>query len=210
MKRPAPHGFTLVEMITVVAIIVVLAGLVISVSGLVSQKANRARADGEIKVMANHLDSFKRDNGTYPKTEETDKLDPRLDVAPTSSKYIKANLQMYSAITGDFLPEDAPDGKPEAESKSYYTFPRTQLNFTKDKDGNPSTIRYIADPWGNPYGYSTAAAELEAAYRAEVRKNPRSPRPTDLQGFNPTFDLWSTAGANTLTQKGKWVRNWAE
>lgn len=210
MKRPTPRGFTLVEMITVVAVIIILAGLVISVSGLVSQKANRSRADAEIKVMANHLDSFKRDNGTYPRTEDTDKLDPRVDASPTSSRYILSNLQMYSAVSGDYEPEGSPDGKPETNSKVYYSFARTQLNFTKDNTGNPATIRYVSDPWGNPYGYSTAAAELEAEYRAQVRKDPKSARPTDLRGFNPTFDLWSTAGANTVTQKGKWVRNWAE
>jgi prepilin-type N-terminal cleavage/methylation domain-containing protein len=210
MKRPTPRGFTLVEMITVVAVIIILAGLVISVSGLVTQKASRARADAEIKVMTNHLDSFKRDNGTYPRTTDTDKLDPRFDVTPTSSKYLLANLEAYSAITGDYEPTGGPDGKPETNSRVYYTFPRTQLNFTKDSGGNPATIRYIADPWGNAYGYSTAGAEQEATYRAEVRRDPRAARPSDLKGFNPTFDLWSTAGATTLTQKGKWVRNWAE
>ena len=209
MKRLSPRGFTLVEMITVVAVIIILAGLVISVSGLVSQKANRARADGEIKVMVNHLDSYKRDNGTYPKTEETDNLDPRVDFSPTSSKYILSNLKLYSALTGDFEPADGPDGKPEVDTKAYYNFSRNQLNFTKDKSGNPATIRYVSDPWGNPYGYSTAGAQMESDYRAQVRKDPRTPRPSELKGFNPTFDLWSTAGATTQSQKGKWVRNWA-
>lgn len=210
MKRPTPQGFTLVEMITVVAVIVILAGLVISVSGLVMQKANRSRADGEIQVIKNHLDAYKRDNGTYPQTVNTDKLDPRLDVSPTSNKYLLANLDMYSAITGDYLPASSPDGKPEKDSKIYYTFPRTQLSFTKDNSGNPQNIRYVSDPWGNPYGYSTAGAELEAKYRADVRKDPKTARPTDLQGYNPTFDVWSTAGATTLTQRPKWVRNWSE
>lgn len=209
MKR-LTRGFTLIEMITVVAVIVILAGLVISVSGLVTQKASRARAEGEIKVMTNHLDSYKRDNGTFPRTINTDKLEPREDVTPTSSKYILANLDLYSAITGDYEPAGSPDGKPETDSRVYYSFPRTQLNFTKDGSGNPSTIRYLSDPWGNAYGYSTAGAELEAKYRADVRKDPRAARPTEMKGFNPTFDLWSTSGANTLTQKGKWVRNWAE
>jgi len=117
---------------------------------------------------------------------------------------------MYSALTGDYLPANNPDGKPEKDSKVYYSFPRTQLSFTKDATGNPQNIRYISDPWGNAYGYSTAGAELEAKYRADVRKDPKAARPTELKGFNPTFDVWSTAGANTLTQKSKWVRNWSE
>jgi prepilin-type N-terminal cleavage/methylation domain-containing protein len=210
MKRPAPRGFTLVEMITVVAVIVILAGLVISVSGLVTQQANKKRADGEIRTITNQLDSYKRDNGTYPRSDETDKLDPRVDVSPTSKKYIEANLIMYSAITGDFEPKDEPDGKPDKDAKVYFTFTRGQLNFTKDATGNPGRIRYVADPWGNPYGYSTAGAKLEEDYRKQVRKDPKTARPTSLQGYNSTFDLWSTAGATTLTNKSKWVHSWSE
>jgi prepilin-type N-terminal cleavage/methylation domain-containing protein len=210
MKRSSPQGFTLIEMITVVAIIVILAGLVISVSGLVNQKANRTKAEGEMKVIYGKLDEYKNDNGIYPQTDETDKLDPRVDVSPTAGKYVRANLKLYSALTGDFEPADAPDGKPEKGNKIYHTFPPSQLNYVKDGSGGVASVRYISDPWGNPYGYSTAANKLETEYRKAVRKNPTAPRPTELEGYNPTFDFWSTAGATTLTQKSKWVRNWAE
>jgi prepilin-type N-terminal cleavage/methylation domain-containing protein len=210
MKRSAPRGFTLVEMITVVAVIIVLAGLVISVSGWVNQKANRTKALGDIKAMATACDAYKNDNGQYPKTEETDKLDPRLDASPTASKYLAANIDLYSALTGDFEPKEEPDGKPEKDNKIYYTFNRSQLSFTKDASGAPATIRYISDPWGSAYGYSTAANEMESEYRKDVRKNPTLKRPAELEGFNPTFDLWSTAGATTMAQKSKWVRNWSE
>ncbi|HET6407309.1 MAG TPA: type II secretion system protein GspG [Chthoniobacteraceae bacterium] len=210
MKRKAPHGFTLIEMITVVAVIIILAGLVISVTGLVNQKANRTKAEGEMKAFTNALDAYKNDNGIYPRTEETDKLDPRVDVSPTAGKYTRANLALYSALTGDFEPKDSPDGKPESKNKNYHNFNPTQLSATKDNTGGVANVRYISDPWGNPYGYSTAAVKIEEEYREDVRKNPIAPRPTDLEGYNPTFDLWSTAGATTLTQKAKWVRNWAE
>jgi type II secretory pathway pseudopilin PulG len=197
-------------MITVVAVIIVLAGLIISVSGYVNQKANRTKAEGEMKAFAVACDIYKADNGAYPKTEKTDKLDPRLDASPTASKYMNANVDLYSALSGDFEPVNQPDGKPEKENRVYFSFQRGQLNFTKDNKGNVATIRYISDPWGNPYGYSTAAADLEAEYRQDVKKNPTAKRPTDLKGYNPTFDMWSTAGATTVAQKSKWVRNWAE
>jgi prepilin-type N-terminal cleavage/methylation domain-containing protein len=210
MKRSAPRGFTLIEMITVVAIIIVLAGLVISVSGYVNQKANRTKADGEMRTIYSALDSYKADNGIFPKTEDTDKLDPRVDVIPTSSKYLKANIAMYSSVSGDFEPTEAPDGKPEKGNKSYYQFTPSQLNFVKDASGGVAAVRYVSDPWGNPYGYSTAANELESEYRDEVKKNPLAARPTELEGYNHTYDLWSTSGATTLAQKAKWIRNWAE
>jgi hypothetical protein len=156
------------------------------------------------------LDSYKADNGIFPRTDDTDKLDPRVDVSPTSSNYMKANIALYSALTGDFEPADAPDGKPEKANKSYHQFTPSQLNHTKDGSGGVAAVRYISDPWGNPYGYSTAANEVEEDYRKEVKQNPTADRPTDLKGYNPTYDLWSTASATTLAQKAKWVRNWAE
>jgi prepilin-type N-terminal cleavage/methylation domain-containing protein len=210
MKRSAPRGFTLVEMITVVAVIIILAGLVISVSGWVNQKSNRTKALGDIKAISTACDAYKNDNGLYPQTEKTDKLDPRVEASPTASKYVAANVDLYSALAGDFEPENEPDWKPEKDAKIYYSFNRSQLNFTKDTKGNPATIRYVSDPWGNPYGYSTAANKMETEYRKEIRKNPTAKRPAELEGFNPTFDLWSTAGATTLTNKSKWVRNWSE
>jgi type II secretory pathway pseudopilin PulG len=210
MKRRSSHGFTLIEMITVVAIIIVLVGLVISTYGFINNKAARTRAYTEIQAIGGACNAYNIDNGTYPKSDDTNALDPRVAVSPTSSAYLKSSLYLYSCLTGDFLPAGSPDGKPESANKTYFTFTPQQLSYIKDPTGGIGTVRAIQDPFGNAYGYSTAANDLEATYREAVRKDPTATRPTNLVGYNPTFDLWSTAGQTTATNQVKWVKNWGE
>jgi hypothetical protein len=59
------------------------------------------------------------------------------------------------------------------------------------------TVIAIVDPFGNSYGYSTANQANTA------------------NGYNPTFDLWSTSGvaasptpAPPATQQDRWIKNW--
>ena len=209
MKRKTPHGFTLIEMITVVAIIIVLAGLVIGVAGYANKKAAAERAFGEIKGMTGGCENYKVDYGSFPQTLETDTLDPRIDVSPLSQKYQKASLDLYSALSGDYEPAGSPDFKPESGNKSYYPLERTKLSTVKAADGAVQKVTGIQDPFGMIYGYSTAAAKEEAEYRKEAQINPNKPRQNKKIGFNPTFDLWSTAGATTPAGQVKWVKNWS-
>jgi len=65
-KRRSVAGFTLIELLVVITIIAILAALVLSVAGIVQQKAARARAEAEIKAMEAGLESYKADNGDYP------------------------------------------------------------------------------------------------------------------------------------------------
>jgi len=214
MKRLAPHsGFTLIEMITVVAIIILLAGLVISVAGYANRKAAMERALNEIKGIGAAIESYKIDNGTVPQNNDTDLLDPRIHfsaVGGTSGGYYhKASRYLYQALTGDLDPPNDPDGKPEPGNKSYYTFDRSLLNVNRNGTGEITKVNYIQDPFGSSYGYSTAGIKLETEYRKELRTNPQAPRPSDKKGYNTaTYDMWSTTGATTLDGQAKWVKNW--
>jgi hypothetical protein len=60
-------------------------------------------------------------------------------------------------------------------------------------------VQYIQDPFGNSYGYSTIQAATQ----------------NTAQGYNPTFDLWSTSGltanppsSGTDTITPQWIKNW--
>jgi len=214
MKRSIPHnGFTLIEMITVVAVIILLAGLVISTAGWAQRKAATERATGEMKAMGAGIDAYKIDNGGVPQNDDTDLLDPRLHFAAVGSSsgnyYQKACIYLYSALTGDAEPANQPDGKPEEGTKSYYTFERSKLNASRNGTGEITEVHYIQDPFGNAYGYSTAGLKWEADYRKQVQKNPTYARPADKKGFNTaTYDMWSTTGATTQDGQAKWTKNW--
>src|SRR5215211_63828 len=113
------HGFTLIEMLTVMLIIAILASLILGVNALVQSKAARARAEGEIHTISAGCENYKVDNGTYPRDTVTDDLDPRDNGNPVSDKYRLASLFLYKQLSGDKLPDPEPDFKPEEKEKIY-------------------------------------------------------------------------------------------
>ena len=231
MKLRTSSAFTLVEMLTVMAVIAILAGLIVQVNAFAHRKAALVRAEGEIKTMVAACESYKGDFGGYPrdlgpggngKDSWTDDLDPRKDGDPGKAKYQDACLVLYKALSGDAKPgvdastpatrTEKPDGKPE--TKGYCEFRPDQLS--KSSSGE---IRFIQDPFGNSYGYSTAGAKTEEDYREAVQKDPSTARPSGekQQGYSPNFDLWSTGGVVNKTAKGeqelnadrkRWIKNW--
>src|SRR5436309_14713676 len=82
------NAFTLIELVVVFALILVLSGLVLSTVGYVRKKAARARAETEIAAMSAACESYKADNGTYPRdptaNTATDSLNARTMFDPAS------------------------------------------------------------------------------------------------------------------------------
>ena len=215
MRSPHPRcrAFTLIEMLVVMAVIAVLAGILLNLNGLVQSKAARTRADGEIKALSTGCDAYKADNGTFPQdTAITDSLDPRVSGDQNSTAYKNASKFLYQQLSGDANANERnePSGTPP-ESKSYLTdfFTPQRLGVDSAKPvGTVARVQYIKDPYGNPYGYSTIGLKAEQDFRVDTTKARMTGK-----GFNPTYDLWSTGGktANpsadpTITKV--WVKNW--
>jgi len=176
------RAFTIIELLVVMAVIIVLAGLVLGTSQYVQKKGARSRAEAEIAAISAACESYKADNGIYPQAPATDGLDPT--ATPDESKYAAASLELYALISGDT------DRNRSADTKSYMSFKPNQLS-PQDQAKNVTAIR---DPFGNSYGYSTMKA-------SDATKN----------GYNPTFDLWSTGGATTFggaPNPAQWIKNW--
>jgi prepilin-type N-terminal cleavage/methylation domain-containing protein len=62
----AQRGFTLVEMLVVIAIIGLLAGMIVPLAGLATKKRNLARARAEVDSLALAIDTYKAKKGFYP------------------------------------------------------------------------------------------------------------------------------------------------
>jgi type II secretory pathway pseudopilin PulG len=192
----AEGAMTIIELLVVIIIIFILAGLVLSISSYVQNKGARARAETEIAAMSAALESYKADNGIYPSTANTVSL-TSAQPDPTSSAYKTASLDLYKALSGDLDANLSTD----ANQKSYFDFKKQMLYGPRDPNGNLTSVSYIRDPFGpvanpNSYGYSTS-------------KNPMA-NPTNYStapGNNPTFDLWSTA-SDTSGATAKWIKNW--
>jgi prepilin-type N-terminal cleavage/methylation domain-containing protein len=177
------RAFTVIELLIVITIILVLAGLILATSGYVQAKAKRSRAEAEIAAISAVLENYKADNGVYPIDTAggtTNALDARTMFNPTAAQYTAASFFLYKELSGDSAGNRVPTGK------SYFSF---KPNMLLPKDQAQAVIA-IADPFGHSYGYSTA--------------NQANPS----QGYNPTFDLWSTAGGVAVTDQAKWIRNW--
>ena len=175
-------AFTLIELIVVIAVIIILTGLVLSTVGYVQKKGARSRAETEIAAMSAACESYKADNGIYPRNADTDGLNAQTSGNPNSSQYQNASLYLYNALFG------ATNGSrtPATGAKSYFAFKPNMLSPT-DQTQN---VQFIKDPFGNSYGYSTANQANQA------------------QGYNPTFDIWSTAGLTSGTDSTQWIKNW--
>jgi prepilin-type N-terminal cleavage/methylation domain-containing protein len=172
------RGFTIVEVLVVMSIILVLAGLVLATSSYVHNKGARSRAEAEIAAMSAALESYKADNGVYPNDSNTDSLDARSG-SPDPTNYQAASKALYQKLIGDING----DGQSDSGVTSYMSFKSNQVG------GNGSTT-FIKDSFGNSYGYSTASQK------------------DATKGYNPTFDLWSTAGSASATGKSGWIKNW--
>ncbi len=215
IRTPSRAGFTLIEMITVMAVIVILVSLVLSVNSLVQKKAALSRTKAEIASLQLAVKNYESDNATPPRDEKiTDILDPRIHGAPATGDQLKlyseSALVLYKAISGD------PDLDFKTTEKSYASdyFRPERVKFDDPKSPTRK-VAYIVDPFGNCYGYSTAGLAQEEAYTQSLRKDPKAERPKgDKQaGYSPDFDLWSTAGSNvakpTDPDRVKWVKNWS-
>ncbi|SRR6266542_4310577 len=174
-------AFTLIELIVVITVIVILTGLVLSTVGYAQKKGARARAETEIAAMSAACESYRADNGIYPRDNTTDNLDARQNFDATQAVYQNASLYLYNVLFG------ATNGSrtPNAGARSYFTFKPNQLS----PSDQAQPIAFIRDPFGNSYGYSTAN-----------QADPATPK-----GYNPTFDLWSTGNSIDPNQ---WIKNW--
>jgi prepilin-type N-terminal cleavage/methylation domain-containing protein len=211
-------AFTLIELLTVMVIISILAGLVLGIAGFAQRKGAANRADAEIKMMENGCENYKADAGIYPRASltsgslnstiptDTDNLDPRVDFNATFKSgsptvYSKASLALYACLSGDVKPLD---GVKDTDKTSYLQFDDRMVGratmTSVPSGGNPPEC--ILDPFSNSYGYSTA----------NVKWQEDGANTTTLKGFNPTFDLWSTLGtvitSSTGNQTSRWSKNW--
>jgi prepilin-type N-terminal cleavage/methylation domain-containing protein len=191
------RGFTLIELMVVISIMMLLAGLLISVGAYVQDKGKRSRAHGEIAAFEAALESYKIDNGGYPTADLSNVTasfpNPVNPPATFDQTYISGATVLYECLSGKLASNVlSTDG-----NKSYMEFSPNQVD--------PKMHNFAIDPWRNPYGYS---------YQQSTNANgDYYDGPTAVKSHNTNFaDLWSTAGVDRSTgapnPPRKWVTNW--
>jgi general secretion pathway protein G len=177
-RTTSAKGFTLMELLVVVAIIVVLAGL--TVGGLSAMQRNQAKskATTQIKLLENALEEYKSEMGRYPERIAGDKTGSN-----TLYRALFYEGYDYNERKGDS------DVAPTVTDGTAMRIYLAELDPTSTKQGWSSTPggsgdpskpigenNTILDPWGFSYNYLPA-----------VDENGNE----DIECNNPDFDLWS-------------------
>lgn len=220
-----PHqrraGFTLIELLTVMAIIVILAGLILGTAGYANRRAASSRTQAEIKAIEGAINNYQVDNGSVPREKSTtDKLDARQEAAGSGSagsSYQTATLYLFRALSG-YYDMSAASPTIAANQKMYFPWKSSQVYPSTAIGANgsiiPGNVRYVIDPFGQSYGYSTIGAAQAEAAASSTSSTPQ----VQTQGYNPIFDLWSTGGYGpgkpypTGSNPDKsifWITNWS-
>lgn len=139
-------GFSLIELVVVVAIIVVLAGLTLGAFNFINQKNARAKATVQVKLIEDALEKYNADNKSYP--VNADATGERGDEV------------LYKALYWDGY--DARDS-----GGTIYLAELDPVNNTKAGQawiqGKEAQAR-IVDPWGNFYRFRTGDQAINPDY----------------------------------------------
>src|ERR1700752_5049884 len=121
VRMTKKSAFTIIELLVVISIIIVLAGLIMGTVGYVQKKAARSRAEAEIAAISAACENYKADNGIYPNSANTTALLPS-DGNPFD--YRNASVDLYVLLTGDVNKSGNP---PSSGVKTYMAFKPASL-----------------------------------------------------------------------------------
>lgn len=138
----ARHAFTLIELLTVIAIIGVLAGIMIPMMGSAQEKAKKTKTRVTFGLWASGMEQFKSTYGFYPQIDGSYGNTGGSPNIVNSQKFSVALTGRY--IDGNELPTTATttDKVGNSRKNSFYNFTQTELN-------NNVTPPVMWDSFGN-------------------------------------------------------------
>jgi len=139
-KNSSHDAFTLIELLAVITIIGILAGLTLGAAGAVRRHGATSTAKAEVAALQAACDRYFADYNSYPTTNSMP--DPSSDYSPSASTYTNAGQVLFTNLVGSAKLSVAPS------SKRYFEPKPAMVNT------NPSPNIFI-DPWGYIYGYNS-------------------------------------------------------
>jgi len=144
-RRPTA-AFTLIELLAVITIIGILAGLTLGAAGAVRRHGATSTAKAEVAALQAACDRYFADNNQYPTTNSMP--DPSstssANVNPsTSASYSTAGKVLFNSLFGTNQYNLPPSTKRYFEPKPAMVSSATSAN------------PYFSDPWGYAYGYNS-------------------------------------------------------
>ena len=185
-RRNGLAAFTLIELMAVITIIVLLAGLVVGGMGFVSERQAKEKARVQIALLSKAIEEYKLDMGAYPGSTAAFGGAAATGVGGDYSQVL------YTALFMDGFNYTNPSTPPANWTKAQKIYlpeldPRTTKQgwVTTTMGGTPTSNLKITDPWGKNYLYRVP--------------NPDTTKTSYAQ--NPDFDLWSS-GKDMKTKTG--------
>jgi len=132
------YAFTLIELLAVITIIGILAGLTLGAAGAVRRHGANSTAKAEVAALQAACDRYYADYNLYPSNISADPS------AVNPANYTNAGQVLFSNLFGSAKLSVAPS------SKRYFE-PKPAMVYTQ---ANASTNHFI-DPWGYAYGYNS-------------------------------------------------------
>ena len=139
--RRRPAAFTLIELLAVITVIGILAGLTLGAAGAVRRHGATSTAKTEVAALQAACERFYADNNLYPTTTNS-MPSPSSSFTPTASIYTDTGKALFASLLGSATLANAPT------SKRYFE-PKPAMVYT---NGSPN---YFIDPWGYAYGYNS-------------------------------------------------------
>jgi prepilin-type N-terminal cleavage/methylation domain-containing protein len=215
------RGFTLVEMLIVLSIIALLAGLTMGGYTYAMRSSKRRLTTGTFEAVKSALENYRTEFGEYPEpaTEGT-----KVEFLPNKAYDISGAACLYQALSGDGFDQikgvtagdsqtsGTSDGKTEGEEIKNITL--KEMPQTMWRRMGQSFV--LVDGFGRPFQYIKAAAITPTGGGASGGGS-NSSQPTTI---NSTYDLWSYAedevniskrSTDTLENQQlsqRWIKNW--
>ena len=141
LRQAAARAFTLIELLTVIAIIAILSAISFGVIKGVKERSSIGQAKAEVAVIAQALETYKMQYGDYPQATST--ADPK--ITPNANA-----VYMLQALIG----KKGPTGVAMTQKALLDISKFSLSDTTGDPFSSPgsSTITLV-DPWGNSYMY---------------------------------------------------------
>ena len=197
------HNFTLVEMLTVIAIIAILAGIVTPTVIISRQRGLKSRAESEITSIISALKQLDADYGKVLKKTATDhkyeiggqEVTEEDDIAPVTGNAYNAMIAELSA------PKNS--GLTVSVNKRKKVYLEPQKGFDPASAYTAQTGLLYRDPWGNPYKIMvkvTKNDELKISNNKTIVGNfavySFGPNKTDDGGCNADLDTCISSGTH--------------
>lgn len=158
-------AFTLIELLTVLAIVAILSAIALGGVTGAKQRANIARTKSELAALSAALEDYRRLYGDYPQTGNFAQapLDPgNPPAAPAAST---AQVKLFNCLTGGFGPTRMASTDDRLAGPSFVVVGRFTLNGTLSNTFQVVTANAprppfkqeervcFLDPWGHRYLY---------------------------------------------------------